>query len=90
MPREPWTSSSKRGEGGGLPSRRWGIRDTKPDGQVKLGREGGSCTEGRGVVISMTGGVEGPEREANLRLEPGLYPSQSLMADIDYVSITAS
>jgi len=30
---------------------------------VKLGGEGGSCTERRGVVISMTGGVEGAERE---------------------------
>jgi len=29
---------------------------------VELGGEGGSCTEGRGVVISMTGGVEGAER----------------------------
>jgi len=30
--------------------------------------EGGSCTERRGVVISMTGGVEGAEREGNRRL----------------------
>jgi len=30
--------------------------------------EGGSCTERRGVVISMTGGVEGTEREGNRAL----------------------
>jgi len=34
-----------------------------PDRQVKLGGEGGSCTGGLGVVISMTGGVEGGERD---------------------------
>ena len=28
----------------------------------KIGGEGGSCTERRGVVISMTGGVGGVER----------------------------
>ena len=28
---------------------------------MELGGEGASCTEGRGVVISMTGGVEGAE-----------------------------
>ena len=30
-----------------------------PEGQVKLGGEGRSSTEGRGVVISMTGGEGG-------------------------------
>ena len=30
-----------------------------------MGGEEGSCTERRGVVISMTGGVEGAEREGN-------------------------
>jgi len=54
--------SSKRGGEGDLPSWRWWARDAKPGRQVELGGEGGSCTEGRGVVISMTGGVEGAER----------------------------
>jgi len=64
-----WTSSSKPGGEGGPPSRRWGVRDAKPERQVKLGGEGGSCTEGRGVVISMTGGVEGAECGARERSE---------------------
>jgi len=33
-----------------------------------MGGEGRSCTERRGVVISMTGGVEGAELEGNWRL----------------------
>ena len=40
-----------------------GIRDAKPERQPELGGEGGSCTERRGVVISITEGVEGAERE---------------------------
>jgi len=36
-----------------------------PERRVQLGGEGGSCTERCGVAISMTGGVEGAEREGN-------------------------
>jgi len=61
--KEPLTSPLRRGGREGHPSRRWGIRDAKPEGQGELGVCGGSCTERRGVVISMTGGVEGADRE---------------------------
>ena len=54
----------------GLPSWRWGFRDAKPEGKVELGGEGGSCTERRGVVISMTGGGEGAKREGNSGRSP--------------------
>ena len=33
----------------------------KPDKREEVGGEGGSCTDRHGVVISMTGGVEGAE-----------------------------
>ena len=39
---------------------------------MKLGGEGGSCTERRGVVISMTGGVGGAEREEREGATPTL------------------
>jgi len=39
------------------------VRDAKPERGAEIGDSGGSCTERRGVVISMTGGVEGAERE---------------------------
>jgi len=38
-----------------------GYRDARPVLGAEVGGEEGSCTEGRGVVISMTGGVEGAE-----------------------------
>ena len=38
------------------------MRDAKPDKRRRKRGEGGSCTERRGVVIAMTGGVEGAER----------------------------
>jgi len=42
-----------------------GFRHMKPEkGGAKWGKEG-SCTERCGVVISMTGGVEGVERGGN-------------------------
>ena len=53
----------RRGGEEGLLSRRRSVRDAKPEGQEEIGGEGGSCTERRGVVISMTGGVEGAERK---------------------------
>ena len=40
---------------------------------MELGGEGGSCTEGRGVVISMTGGVEGAERGVTIGSGGGIY-----------------
>jgi len=39
------------------------VRDAKPERGAEIGDSGGSCTERRGVVISMTGGVEGAEGE---------------------------
>ena len=66
----PEREPPRKAEGGGHPSRRRGIRDAKPERQEKLGGEGGSCTERRGVVISMTGGVEGAEREGKIEGRP--------------------
>jgi len=40
------------------------MRDEKPEEREKIGGMGESCSERRGVVISMTGGVEGAERGA--------------------------
>jgi len=48
----------------------------KPERQGKLGGEGGSCTERRGVVISMTGGVEGAERVKGAGAIRPLYKNQ--------------
>jgi len=45
LPRELVTSSWKREGEGDLPSWRQGIRDAQRERQVKIGGEGGSCTE---------------------------------------------
>jgi len=57
--------SLQEGREGGLPYWRQGIRDPNPEKRDKIGGEGGSCPERRGVVISITGGVEGAVREEN-------------------------
>ena len=67
----------RRGGEGGLLSRRRSIRYVKPEGQEKIEGEGRSCTERRGVVISMIGGVEGAEREGNRGRSPLLYRRKS-------------
>jgi len=51
----------RRGGEEGLPLSRRLIRYVKVEGPETVRAQGGSCTERRGVVISMTGGVEGVE-----------------------------
>jgi len=64
-----------RGGEEGLPSRRRVITDANPEGQEKKGGEWGSCTERRGVVNSMTGGVEGAEHAEAVTLTFLIHPA---------------
>jgi len=60
--------------------------DAKPEQRAEVGGVGGSCTERRGVVISMTGGVEGAERQVLRLIVPMVLETSTHLIQFQYVT----